>query len=307
MKLTQTHDEVPQSPTKWGQERRLEFIDFRLRWEGKLNRIDLMEFFGISKPQASLDIAKYIELAPANLRYDRVSRMYIVEPRFKTVFASSHPNPYLDRMLATAKGEPESFGFVGWHPPTATVPIPGRILDEDVLATVVTAIRETQEIFVHYQAIAGAGETERWLAPHALAHDGYRWHVRAFCYVRQDYRDFLIARIRAIEAVRPSSTVLMPDRAWTNSVRLILTPHPGLSAAATRVVEDDYGMLNGEAVLECREALLFYLLRQLNLGPGASPLPPKAQQIVLKNTDEIESLLTKEPSNSISKTNRPDL
>ena len=44
---------------RWGQERRLEFIDFRLYWEGRINRSDLIDFFGISVPQASLDLAKY--------------------------------------------------------------------------------------------------------------------------------------------------------------------------------------------------------------------------------------------------------
>jgi hypothetical protein len=46
----------------WGQERRLEFIDFRLLWEGRLNRADITTFFRISVPQASLDLAKYQEL-----------------------------------------------------------------------------------------------------------------------------------------------------------------------------------------------------------------------------------------------------
>ena len=32
----------------WGQQQRLEFIDFRLFWEGRLNRSDLMDFFGMS-------------------------------------------------------------------------------------------------------------------------------------------------------------------------------------------------------------------------------------------------------------------
>ena len=51
-------------PAKWGQAQRLEFIEFRLYWEGKLNRRDLIDFFGISTPQASLDLARYMEFAP---------------------------------------------------------------------------------------------------------------------------------------------------------------------------------------------------------------------------------------------------
>ena len=38
---------------KWGVERRLEFIEFRLFWEGGVNRADLIEMFGVSVPQAS--------------------------------------------------------------------------------------------------------------------------------------------------------------------------------------------------------------------------------------------------------------
>jgi len=59
---------------RWSQERRLEFIDYRLRWDGRLNRSDLIEFFGISVPQASLDIARYTELAPSNICYDASAR-----------------------------------------------------------------------------------------------------------------------------------------------------------------------------------------------------------------------------------------
>jgi len=66
----------------WGLESRLQFIDFRLRWERRINRMDLTEHFGISVPQASLDIAKYTELAPGNLVYDRSSRTYTAAPGF---------------------------------------------------------------------------------------------------------------------------------------------------------------------------------------------------------------------------------
>jgi hypothetical protein len=42
----------------WGQERRLEFIDFRVLWDGRINRAELVEFFGTSIQQASHDLAK---------------------------------------------------------------------------------------------------------------------------------------------------------------------------------------------------------------------------------------------------------
>ena len=68
--------------TCWGQDRRVEFIDFRLRWEGLLNRADLTGFFGISIPQASLDPAKYIALPPKNLGVCAAEEKYPKKHRF---------------------------------------------------------------------------------------------------------------------------------------------------------------------------------------------------------------------------------
>jgi hypothetical protein len=47
--------------------RRLEFIEFRLFWEGSINRADLVEAFGVSVPQASKDLTLYQERAPAHV------------------------------------------------------------------------------------------------------------------------------------------------------------------------------------------------------------------------------------------------
>jgi hypothetical protein len=130
--------------TRWGQERRLEFIDFRLRWEQRLNRGDLTAFFGISVPQASLDIAKYTERASANLVYDRSSKVYVAGPSFEPLYAgTSSPSRFLNELLATEVGvlAPDA-SFVGWRPPLALAPSPGRALDAGVLAGLLSAIRE---------------------------------------------------------------------------------------------------------------------------------------------------------------------
>ncbi|MEN1403023.1 hypothetical protein AAIH02_32695, partial [Pseudomonas aeruginosa] len=78
MKKASNTNVEPSEPKSlsWGLESRLQFIDFRLRWERRINRMDLTEHFAISVPQASLDIAKYTELAPNNLTYDRRSKTY---------------------------------------------------------------------------------------------------------------------------------------------------------------------------------------------------------------------------------------
>ena len=65
---------------------------------------------------------------------------------------------------------------------------------------------------------------------------------------------------------------------------------PKLSLPRRRVIELDYGMHDGQAVLECRQALLFYVLKQLGFEDQASK-SAEAQQVVLLNEDEVRRLL----------------
>ena len=47
---------------RWSVEQKLQFIEFRLFWEGHVNRADLMDTFGVSLNQASGDLNRYIAL-----------------------------------------------------------------------------------------------------------------------------------------------------------------------------------------------------------------------------------------------------
>lgn len=279
-------------PTKWSQDRRLEFIDFRLRWEGKLNRADLTKHFAISIPQASLDIARYLELAPANMAYDKSARVYVASASFKVRYSSSDASQYLNELLTTQPGHfgPET-SFVGWRPSLDLVPTPGRQLSSDTLAKLVAAIREHQAVSVVYQSMTQEEPQPRAISPHALAHDGFRWHVRAYCHLRNQYRDFVIARVLKISLSPVPYMEPANDKQWADVVQLVLTPNPELSRAHQAVIELDYGMSKGKVVLSCRQALLFYALKHLGLDQqtGSSP---KAHQVVLQNRSEIEPLLS---------------
>lgn len=75
------------SPTNGAVLLRLRFIDFLLDHYGTMNRSAVMDYFGLSMPQASLDIRAYIEYAPDNLVYDRTARCY----RRTATFARKFP------------------------------------------------------------------------------------------------------------------------------------------------------------------------------------------------------------------------
>ena len=294
--VTDASLEVKQSAGRWSQERRLEFIDFRLRWEGRLNRSDLTSFFGISVPQASLDIAKYLELAPQNAVYDRSERLYTPTLSFVALFPSNDAARYLDELLGRATGIVQAeLSFLGWAPAAAVAPSPSRAVAADTLRVLLDAIRRESAVTVRYQSMSSAAPVERDIRPHALAHDGLRWHVRAYCNSRKQFLDFVIARILdSAPSSRPGETKgkgSADDFAWHRTVKLVLAPNPELSPAHQRVIELDYEMTDGQAVVECRHALVFYALKRLGLL-DEFPVTADTQHLVLKNRAEIEALLT---------------
>ena len=290
MKKASNTNVEPSEPKSlsWGLESRLQFIDFRLRWERRINRMDLTEHFAISVPQASLDIAKYTELAPSNLTYDRRSKTYTATSHFQPLYQRSSAQRYLAELLATKMGvvEPRA-SFIGSAPETAWAPSPWRSINEETVEAVVRAIRQQEAIRVSYQSMTSLDESIRLLSPHALGNDGFRWHVRAYCHKRQRFSDFVLARILHIEGFEPSHVDSSQDAHWHTVLTLVLAPHPDLPAAKKRVLELDYGMEEGQVKLSCRQAFLYYTLRRLGLHTKEAP-DPLTQQITLRNRDEIQ-------------------
>jgi len=257
-------------PARWGQERRLEFIEFRLQWEGRVNRSDLVNYFSISVPQASLDFARYRELAPTNAVYDVVQRAYLASPSFTPTLIRDSADDYLTRLWATTAGTMNrNSSFMGWTPSVGIVRDPARSVDAAILKVFLLALREKRVVHCDYQSMSNAGPSSRTISPHAFAFDGLRWHIRAFCHYRNKYRDFVLGRIRSAVPGKPAEIDPKDDRDWHNIVEAIIVPHPKLSSAQQQAVESDYCMENGRLVLRVREALLFYHLEHLGLLESA--------------------------------------
>lgn len=72
---------------KYAVEQRLRFVDFLLAHYGAVRRGALVDYFGISMPQASHDIGQYVEIAPNNIAYDMKAKTYVRTANFKRVWA----------------------------------------------------------------------------------------------------------------------------------------------------------------------------------------------------------------------------
>jgi hypothetical protein len=281
----------PAFAARWGPERRLEFIDFRLLWDGTINRGELVDFFGISIQQASSDLARYAEVAPSNLSYDRSAKTYRAAAAFKPLMARSDSQYFLSQLADLTSGAvPPSRLFLGWRPPCDVVRYPTRPVQTRTLLRLLWAIRDGEDLLVVYQSMRRPTATARWIAPHALANDGSRWHVRAWCHEHEDFRDFVLSRVQRVIDARESAVDSAGDTDWHSRIDVVVRPRAGLSVGQRSAIEIDFGMKRGRLILNCRKALAFYVLRQLHLDRPADSSVAE-QPLELENRSELSEVV----------------
>ena len=273
---------------RWGVRRRLEFIDFRLFWDGRFNRRDLAETFGISPQQASADIGQYEKMAPNNLAYDRAGKAYRRTERFAPAFIGETIERYLLQLVAIENQwmrlEDTWFDTIR---PLEVITLRRRPVDPTVLLRVLDAVRKRLEIDIEYASLTGSVQPSRTIAPHALAHSAGRWYVRSWSRDHNDFRDYNLNRIRVVDDSRPSSVDPALDFEWMHTMNLVILPNPALSQERQAAVAAEHGMTDGRLVWPCRLSLSFYLMSEHNLDVEPGLLKPEKQQIVLQNRDEV--------------------
>lgn len=279
----------------WGIDQRLEFIEFRLFWEGSINRGDLVTFFDISIPQASKDLALYQERAPGNMDYDTRSKRYVAADKFVLRFINPDPYVYLAQLRSVAEGSvPAHDSWIAALPAADVALTPKRDIDLEVLRKVLDAVRGGNSIEVRYQSMNSERPDPIWrrVTPHAFGYDGFRWHARAYCHLDKIFKDFLLPRILEVRSKDKSGLKGDADWQWNKYFDIIISPHPDLTESQKKVVAKDYGFDDhGQGVLSVRYAMLFYVLKRLNLLGDATKLNARTQHIVMLNRKEAEAAL----------------
>ncbi|WP_201271870.1 helix-turn-helix transcriptional regulator [Sinorhizobium meliloti] len=269
----------------WTQQRRFEFLEWKMFWENRVIRSDLESTFGISRPQASVDLRNYREIAPGNL--EPTARGYKPSAKFKPRFLI----PSADRLLLQLRAAlssviPKSDLWFREVPPVEVAPDIARSVSPECLRQLLMAMRERMALDIRYHALTGA--RRRAIAPHALAFDGHRWHVRAWCCDKEDFRDFVLSRIDEIGGTKPVQFDPDHDIEWATKVMLRLRPHRGLSPEQSKAIQLDYGMVDCRLDIEMRASLAFYFIRRMNLDLSTSTeLSPERLQIELENLGTV--------------------
>lgn len=291
--------EVIGRKARWGAEQRLEFIEFISYWEGSINRSHITEHFGVSVPQASIDLANYQRIAPHNLQYDLSSKRYVAARDFDCKLIKPNADRYLGQLNAlTTKVVESAETWLGDAPAADVIPIPTRRVDPNILRSMLAALRAKLSIEIEYQSLNPAATNTAWrrITPHALASDGFRWHIRAYCHRNSRFKDFLLSRCCGTGNEGAPGPSAEEDSQWSTYLNVELVPNPRLSASQKKAVELDYAMNGGRVVLPVRLALLYYFDKHLRIDLTSQPGPEtyddaRKSPIVVANVTEYEAAL----------------
>lgn len=279
---------------RWGVEKRLEFIEFRLFWEGGINRADITERFGVSVPQASKDLTLYEQRAPGNLAYDKSAKRYLASGDFRPIFFSPNSDAYLSQ-LGVSKSSTHDLreSWLSVPPDFDQMPVPGRRIKVEVLRAIVAAIRRERAIEVEYQSmnVRRPSPEWRWITPHALANDGLRWHVRAYCHIDRKFKDFILSRCLGVGAQDEPSAKSGDDRFWQETFDVILMPNPALSEIQRAVIAQDYEMVDEQVAVPVRKALLYYFQKRLRLDVADAVDRPNETPVIVSNRAAFDAAL----------------
>ncbi|MDO8844473.1 WYL domain-containing protein [Methylicorpusculum sp.] len=279
--------EIPQDFFKWDVKQRLTLLEATVYWTGELITNFLTDTFSISRVQATKDIALYLSFRPDNLRYDRSLKRYLITEQFTPLLITGSPQECLQVLQASKSAASPVVTLMSNLPTIEVLPSPTRRIDVAVLRPVLQAARFGLVLEIGYQSMTTSEPAVRKVQPHTLVFDGWRWHMRAFSYSHNEFRDFVLARIHKAMVVGKLEKPNPVDTLWETQLTVEIGPHPGLSDSQKLAIERDFGMLEGKSTITVRAALLSYLLLSLRIGKDDYQREAMAQQTVLLNREEL--------------------
>ena len=287
--------------TKFETLQRYQLIEVLLQWEGAFCSNHLSDYFGLGRPQVSKVINTYLsDINATNFTYDAKRKRHIATDTFTPIVTQGSVDEYLDFVHRLSAHNTTLADSVFCLPNAEFLPMPRFAIEPEIFKGINRAIAQQSRIEVDYRSVNAPNKDGRIITPHAIAHSGVRWHVRAYCEKNHDFRDFVLTRfVGEVVEEGPSEISPADDKAWHTLVDVEIVPHPYLTEEQQAVVARDYGMTDGKRVLEVRASLLTYLLKMLQLNiheemsneamdDETKQKEGKAKQVMVANRDELK-------------------
>jgi hypothetical protein len=262
---------------------RFRLIDAIAQWEGVVSNARLRELTGLHSVQVSGLIAAYNRTFPRRLTHDRAGKCYRLR-RGVTIGVSL--DQYLHLLMVTQNGGSSPSPFVYDERIDLTEVKP------EIYAALHGACANAETLEIEYHSMTHPKGLLRRIGPHSLVRIGRRWHVRAWCFLRERFADFNLGRITLAQRIlEPNRRTAEFDDAWNSALELKLAAHRDLTAEHKRLVRNE--MFAGDAirVLSVRACLIPYVIQDLRAALDPLKQQPPDYQLEVANRAELRGRL----------------
>lgn len=266
---------------------RLRQLKLLLTWEGRISNARLRELFDLSSIRASQWIRELRDQSPEWLKMNNPLRSFDATPSFyaNEVGDESDLAQYLSIVglphAMNSNGNPVVAAF-----PDITTPNP------KIFSILSIAARTHRMVEITYRSMSEPQPHKRKLSPHSIVHAGRRWHIRAYCSEKKQFRDYALGRIVDAKLMEmPSEKLMNDDKAWTTEVRIRLVAHPALTPEQEAVIRFEYFKNTSARVVVCRGALVSYFIQEIRAAIDTEKQCLPDYQLAVSNVKEVEPWL----------------
>jgi len=252
-----------------------------LIWEGGINNERIRELLDVKVVWASRLIAELEKkLGSKARRSSSHAPLQLVKP---AGYVSNSPDEYL-RVLRSNKQDNVNLLVEDARFDLSNV-------SPDLFSVLFQAIKHQKGVEINYRSMNYPEGTKRLIFPHAFVRVPRRWHVRAWCAERQDYRDFTLGRIaEAAQVEKIFDDVRKKDKKWHSILNIKVIPHPKLSQPQQEMIAQEYFPGRNHMKLKVRECLAPYVVQDLRIAVDEDRQPPPEYQLLANNVRDTAVL-----------------
>ncbi len=268
--------------TENSRESRFAIIESLLLWEGQISNERVREVFGIQNVQASRVLSEYVTYNPDHINVKTTRSPYKANLEITPKYSSGSIEEY----ISATKFLNNSNDLILDARCDLTTP------SVEVISHISQSIMSKCGLKINYLSMTNPKGLERVIYPHTIVRAGRRWHVRAWCGERLEFRDFVIGRIKDVSITNiPSSNLISSDIDWNKKVDLILGAHPKLNSEQVEVIRNEFFNGSVSRKLVVRSCLIQYVIQDIRASINYDKELPPEYQLAVVNLPDIKHFL----------------
>jgi hypothetical protein len=263
-----------------------------LAWEGRLSNGRLRELFGLSSIRVSEWLRDFRELHPDSVAWDSKTKSHIATNAFFRDLAGTEAAQLLSRYivmvgLPVAQSNTNQQQVVWAAYPDLYTPKP------QVFSTVLLGVQLKRAVDIEYRSMTTPRPHRRIISPHSLVRVGRRWHARAYCHLKEQFRDFNLGRISSIRLCDESQASFNPavDDDWEELVKVRIGVHPSLAPEQSDVIRFEHFNDTASLTHSCKGPLVSYFVQDVKAAVDVKSQLPPDYQLAVENVEEIKKWL----------------